>query len=121
MADRPVKEAAGRWQMDGVKWMFDGSPDIDADTKVMLELRTELSETVKHAEKIVSFDRASGPFTAQCDKVRDWCAEVKDRMTGVVVLSGLGRFGNVRSQVMRTVMWFCFCCVLSYSYSHSHS
>ena len=32
---RPVKEAAGKWQMESVQWMFDGSTEVDADIQVM--------------------------------------------------------------------------------------
>jgi hypothetical protein len=45
--------------MEPVAWMFEGSPDVDADVEMMLELRTELSELVKASEKITAVGRAS--------------------------------------------------------------
>lgn len=54
---RKVVAAAGEWQMEPVAWMFEGSPDVDADVEMMLELRTELSELVKASEKITAVGR----------------------------------------------------------------
>ena len=63
--------------MKDVMWMFDNSEEVDADTKLLLQLRSEVTETCKSAEKIGSVLEAV-PANEHGQKLRKLCAHVKD-------------------------------------------
>ncbi|CAE7249277.1 unnamed protein product, partial [Symbiodinium sp. KB8] len=70
---RPVKHHAQGWDMKDVMWMFDNSEEVDADTKLLLQLRSEVTETCKSAEKIGSVLEAV-PANEHGQKLRKLCA-----------------------------------------------
>ena len=83
---RPVRGAAAKWEMDPVKWMFTGDSDVDADTQIMLELRSDLMETCKGVEKVIAISsggRIAEPFKALCDQATSLCKDMKDRFSGL--------------------------------------
>ena len=74
---RPVKQHAHAWDMKDVMWMFDNSDDVEADTKLLLQLRNEVTEACRSAEKIGSMLEAV-PANDHGQKLRKLCAQVKD-------------------------------------------
>ena len=64
--------------MEPVAWMFEGSPDVDADVEMMLELRTELSELVKVSEKITAVGRGQASFGETAAHLKGVALEAKE-------------------------------------------
>ncbi|CAE7879427.1 unnamed protein product, partial [Symbiodinium necroappetens] len=88
---RPVRGAAAKWEMEPVKWMFTGDSDVDADTQIMLELRSELIEMCKGAEKVIAIGtgaRIAEPFKALCDQATALCKDMKDLRQDVALSVG---------------------------------
>ena len=59
-------------------WAFDGSIDVESDVQVALELRQEVSEVAKDAEKVACIAGGSERFKTECAKLRELCACVQD-------------------------------------------
>ena len=59
-------------------WMFQNSDDVKADTEMMLELRTEISEMAKSFEKMLVIPNGSDVFKSLCSRVKQYCQEAKD-------------------------------------------
>lgn len=78
--------------MEPVMWMFANQEDVDCDVKMLVELRTELTEETKHLDRIMvaKSQRCSELFKEQCDKLDEPIQSVKalrqwDRVRGRVV------------------------------------
>ncbi|CAE7868156.1 unnamed protein product, partial [Symbiodinium necroappetens] len=74
----PVQKAAAAWTMDDCMWMFQNSDDVKADTEMMLELCTEISEMAKSFEKMLVIPNGSDVFKSLCSRVKQYCQEAKD-------------------------------------------
>ncbi len=57
-----MKFCAKKWDMNAVMWMFKDHPDQEADVTMMLELRSEISEHSKGADRIVAISHGSDNF-----------------------------------------------------------
>lgn len=56
--------------MESVMWVFSNSEDVDADTKMLLDLRSELGEGLKFADKVITFDCGVPAFKTMCSELR---------------------------------------------------
>ena len=56
--------------MGDVMWMFANSPDKDADMKMIMELRNDITEEIKLVERILSAEAGSELFQTQSRKLR---------------------------------------------------
>ena len=59
-------------------WAFNGSVDVDSDVEMLLDLRSEASDTVKAAEKVMCFVCNSEVFKEICQKLGPLCKEAKE-------------------------------------------
>lgn len=55
--------------MEPVMWAFSGDKDVDADVKMMLEIRSELNEELKAIDRILAVHKCSVTFNAECLKL----------------------------------------------------
>lgn len=61
-----MKKCAAAWQMEDIMWMFSGSDDVDADCKMMLEIRDEVTEDHKTLDRVLTVQHSSKAFEKQC-------------------------------------------------------
>ncbi|CAK9070425.1 unnamed protein product [Durusdinium trenchii] len=65
-----VKSCAVDWKMEHVLWMFQGDETVDSDMTMMLELRTEISDSIKCADKILAVGRGPSSFEKFAEELK---------------------------------------------------
>lgn len=63
--------------MASVQWMFQDSPDQEADVSMMLELRNELADVLKSSEKIVGVMQGPQKFVELCKSFKQHSIDAK--------------------------------------------
>lgn len=56
--------------MEHVLWMFQGDETVDSDMTMMLELRTEISDSIKCADKILAVGRGPSSFEKFAEELK---------------------------------------------------
>ena len=81
-----VRVQAKAWQMQDCMWMFQSSPDVEADVEIMLELRGETDSDTKHVEKIVIAGQSmeKGVAAESFDRLRELMSTVKEGVSPFV-------------------------------------
>ena len=79
---RPVKNAAEKWEMQDVMWVFSGAADADvkADTEMLLALRTELSDHLKIMDRVLCFSGGTEEFNKIGAKLKGLVVAAKERV-----------------------------------------
>ena len=50
---RQVKDCAKGWEMEPCKWIFNGSEEVSADMKIIVDLRTTVSDDLPNFERLL--------------------------------------------------------------------